>query len=216
MRMNAEMAAMGLRGISIIFASGDSGYTPAQNYPSSSPYVTSMGGVWYGPLGESPLQVDPITTGGFSSSSANPIAKWQVDAVKSWQGTSGDRPSSYNASHRCCPDLAIVDVDVQIVQGGVFPTVTGGTSAAAPILNGMISSINGHLLNAKKSTMGFLNPFLYKNKAAFTDITLRDNGGFAATTGYDPASGLGTFSPTTFAQLKTAALGGGEHGTDGL
>jgi tripeptidyl-peptidase I len=88
-RMNNEMAAIGTRGVSIIFASGDSGYQVAQKYPSSSPYVTSVGGVFNGELGMDPLQVDDETTGGFSSLSANLIGKWQVDAVNAWTKTKG-------------------------------------------------------------------------------------------------------------------------------
>jgi subtilase family serine protease len=45
--MNQEMMALGARGI-IIFASGDSGYQVNQQYGSSCPYVTSVGGVWNG------------------------------------------------------------------------------------------------------------------------------------------------------------------------
>ena len=50
--------------------------------------------------------------------------------------------------------------------------------------------------------MGFLNPFLYKNADAFTDIIKGTNAigrgtgpspiGYAAAQGWDPATGLGT------------------------
>ena len=205
-RMNNEIAAIGARGVSIIFASGDSGYQVAQKYPSSSPYVTSVGGVFNGELGDDVLQVDDETTGGFSSLSVNLIAKWQVDAVTAWTKTKGQRPK-YNASRRACPDLSIYDAGFYTVQDGSDQPI-GGTSAAAPTLAGMISSINGHLLDAKQKPLGFLNYFLYQHEAAFLDITNGGNNGFDATVGYDPASGLGTFSPTTFDTLKKAALGG--------
>ena len=51
-------------------------------YPSSSPYVTSVGGVFNGNLGSEPLQVDTISTGGFSSLGANPSQPWQVHALR--------------------------------------------------------------------------------------------------------------------------------------
>lgn len=204
-RMNNELAAIGARGVSIIFASGDSGYQVAQKYPSSSPYVTSVGGVFNGELGDDVLQVDDETTGGFSSLAVNPIGKWQVDAVAAWEKTKGQRPK-YNASRRACPDLSIYDAGFYTVQDGSDQPI-GGTSAAAPTLAGMISSINGHLLDAGKPTLGFLNYFLYQHEGAFLDIVHGGNNGFDATVGYDPASGLGTFSPTTFATLKAAALG---------
>lgn len=204
-RMNHEMMAMGARGISIIFASGDSGYNAAQKYGSSSPYVTSVGGVFNGELGDDVLQVDDISTGGFSSLNTNAIQPWQKDAVNAYLGTKGARPSDFNSSRRCCPDLSIYDAGYYIVQGGSDSPI-GGTSAAAPTFAGMISLINDALISAKKPTLGFLNYFLYQNQAAFLDITKGGNNGFDATVGYDPASGLGTFSPTTFSKLKAAAL----------
>jgi len=70
----------------------------------------------------------------------------------------------------------------------------------------MVSLLNDARLAAGKPTLGFLNYFLYQNEAAFLDIIHGDNHGFSATKGYDPASGLGTFSPTTFSQLKAAAM----------
>ena len=71
----------------------------------------------------------------------------------------------------------------------------------------MLTSINAALVAAGHSTsLGFVNPFLYDNQAAFLDITTGSNLGFEAVEGYDPASGLGTFSPSTFSLLKAAAL----------
>merc|ERR1712173_483252 len=101
---------------------------------------------------------------------------------------------------RCCPDVAVYDAGYYIVQDG-SDSVVGGTSTAAPVLAGMISLINDALLNVGKRPLGFLNYFLYKNQDAFLDITEGDNGGYAATVGYDPASGLGTFGTDTFVRL---------------
>ena len=49
-RMNTEMAALGVRGVSVVFASGDSGYGKYQKYGAASPYVTSVGGIYNGRL----------------------------------------------------------------------------------------------------------------------------------------------------------------------
>jgi hypothetical protein len=64
--------------------------------------------------------------------------------------------------------------------------------------------------------MGFLNPFLYQNAAAFNDVTVGTNAigrdgepvkwGFNCTTGWDAATGLGT---PDFKKLLAAAMGGG-------
>lgn len=102
----------------------------------------------------------------------------------------GARPSKTNTSRRACPDLSIYDSGFYTVQDGSDQPI-GGTSAAAPTLAGMISSINGHLIDNKKTPLGFLNYFLYQNEKSFLDITKGGNNGFDATVGYDPASGLG-------------------------
>jgi hypothetical protein len=97
------------------------------------------------------------------------------------------------------------DDDINIVVGGADSTLAG-TSAACPMVAGMLGSINAALAAAGHATLGFANPFLYKNEAAFLDITRGNNRGIAAVKGFDPVSGLGTFSTTTFAQLKASAL----------
>ena len=61
------MAALGVRGVSILFASGDSGYLPNLKYGASSPFVTSIGGVFNGDIGYDPLEADYFSTGGVSS-----------------------------------------------------------------------------------------------------------------------------------------------------
>ena len=204
-RMNAEMAALGARGISIVFASGDSGYKTDQNFGASSPFVTAVGGVYNGNLGDSKLEVDSISSGGFSSMNGNPIGAYQTAAVATYLKTTGDRPAKFNSSRRCVPDLSIYDSGYYIIQDG-SSTPIGGTSAAAPSFSGMVALLNDARLSAGKSPLGFLNPFLYANEEAFFDITRGDNGGFAAVAGYDPASGLGTFATATFGKLKAAAL----------
>ena len=204
-RVNSEIMAMGARGVSVIFASGDSGYQPAQKYGSSSPYVTSVGGGFNGDLGDDVLQVDDITTGGFSSLSVQPIQRWQTSAVASWLKTKGARPGKFNASRRCSPDIAVYDAGFYTIQDG-SETVIGGTSAATPVFAGMVASLNAALIDAGKPPLGFLNYFLYQNADKFLDIVHGGNNGFDATVGYDPASGLGTFGPNTFRDLKAAAL----------
>ena len=58
-------------------------YVPEQKFGAASPYVTAVGGVYMGEIFEEPLQVDPISTGGFSSLSENAIQDYQKDAVTS-------------------------------------------------------------------------------------------------------------------------------------
>lgn len=205
-RMNTEMAALGVRGVSIVFASGDSGYQPQQKFGAASPYVTSVGGVYNGDLRDGALQADSLTTGGFAASKQNKAGTWQTDAIAQFLATKGQRPAVIDKTQRSVPDVSAYDDEINIIQNGQ-ETSLSGTSAACPMVAGMLASINDALASAgHKTTLGFVNPFLYANQAAFLDITKGNNRGIAAVVGYDPISGLGTFSPTTYQQLKDAAL----------
>lgn len=57
----------------------------------------------------------------------------------------------------------------------------GGTSASAPTVAGIVALLNDARLSQGKSTLGFLNPFLYqtaaKSKGALNDITVGNNPG---------------------------------------
>jgi tripeptidyl-peptidase-1 len=69
--------------------------------------------------------------------------------------------------------------------------------SSAPIFASIITLINQQRIKAKKSTVGFLNPVLYKNPDAFNDIVKGSNPGcgtkgFNAVKGWDPVTGLGT------------------------
>lgn len=83
-----------------------------------------------------------------------------------------------------------------------------GTSCSAPIFAGLVALINNELLTAGEAPLGFLNPWLYANPDAFTDITSGSNpyekcDGFQAAAGWDPVTGLGT---PIYTALKQAAF----------
>ena len=163
-RMNDEFAALGARGVTLVFASGDSGFVAEQKFPASSPYVTSVGGTTLGAIFKlDHVAVDGETTGGFSSLDANAVLanNYQKEAVAHFlTKTTGTRPkSNLNASRRCVPDLAAYSTEYYIIQDG-SSTVIGGTSAATPVVAGMLSLINDALLSAGHSPLGFANPFL--------------------------------------------------------
>jgi len=100
-----------------------------------------------------------------------------------------------------------------MVVGGKWVPVDG-TSASAPTFAGMVSPLNGRRKANGLTTLGFLNPLLYANPAAFNDITIGDNkcaskgtlccGGYDATEGWDPVTGLGT---PDFRKLEVAVSG---------
>ena len=93
---------------------------------------------------------------------------------------------------------------------------TNFNSASAPVFAGIVSQLNAVRLAEGKSRMGFLNPWLYTTgESGFTDIIIGGSRGcsggahgisvpFAswnATTGWDPATGLGTPLFSKLAQL---------------
>jgi hypothetical protein len=76
----------------------------------------------------------------------------------------------------------------QIIVGGAS-TFSGGTSAAAPLVAGLIGMINAERLGRNKPAMGFLNPFLYSlgSTEALTDIVA---GASKGCDGHDTQTGL--------------------------
>ena len=105
--------------------------------------------------------------------------------------------SRYNATGAGIPDVAAQGENVEIVIDGRTSGVAG-TSCSSPIFSGIVSLRNEQRIQAGKSTLGFLNPLLYKNAAAFNDVTQGSNPGaqigkgFPAVAGWDAATGVGT------------------------
>ncbi|KAL1975119.1 hypothetical protein VTN31DRAFT_3511 [Thermomyces dupontii] len=210
---------LGLRGVSVIFSSGDWGtgivckandgserikFDPV--YPASCPYVTSVGGT----TGVNPERAIDFSSGGFSDRFPRP--KYQAEAVQSYLTKLGDRwEGLYNANGRAFPDVAAQADNFIVRDKGQWVSV-GGTSASAPVFAAIIANVNAELLKAGKAPLGFLNPWLYSLKGrGFTDIVDGGSTGcpgtvpwtglpaghvpyasWNATEGWDPATGLGT------------------------
>jgi len=225
-RLDAEFQKCGVRGLSIIFASGDSGSGCAGNqalkckcqmnpsYPAISEYVTSVGATRFlkgntGPEGA----VKAFGSGGGFAPDILPTGDWQTDAVDHYLNiTKLPPPCSFNKSGRATPDVsALGDVKFEVYQGGSL-TLVGGTSASAPTFSAVMTLLNDIRLHAGKPVLGFLNPWIYQTFAndstAFFDVTNGNNyvpdccgnGGFDCAVGWDAATGVGT---PNFAVLKT-------------
>ncbi|OAA41838.1 alkaline serine protease AorO [Beauveria brongniartii RCEF 3172] len=200
-RMCNEWGKLALQGTTVVFASGDTGVdgngnngcSVSPNFlpdgSSNCPYITSVGSTVL-PAGAAVDGAEIATTrfgsgGGFSNIFSTP--PWQKNAVS----TSG----------RAYPDIAAVGDNGFIVSGGA-QSLIGGTSMAAPIVASIFNRINEDRLLAGKSTLGFVNPALYKaydeHKTLFNDITVGSSfgdchaQGFQAAPGWDPVTGLGT------------------------
>jgi len=221
-RVNVEFQKVGVRGSSIMIASGDSGtggncsdsgrFTP--DFPSGSPYVTAVGGVTGGTPGATPTgeELDFISGGGFSD--YWPTPSWQATAVKTYLSTASGLPSPsvYNQTGRGYPDVAAQSEMFVVVQDGIPLPGVGGTSCASPSFSGIISLLNDLRLQQGKSSLGFLNPLIYQTAPtvtnSFNDVKTGYNAGcslvgFPAAPGWDPASGWG--SPN-YALLKDVVL----------
>ncbi len=171
-RTEQEFMKLGISGRSLLFASGDDGTSCSLTkgkfnpmWPASSPHVTTVGGT------ESMTECWDHSGGGFSNLFNTPA--YQKDAVENYLQTAKSLPSSkyFNNTGRGYPDLSVFSINYDITILGV-PWPVDGTSCAAPTTAGIISLLNDIRLNKGQSTLGFLNPLLYKLQGeGFTDVT---------------------------------------------
>ena len=85
-------------------------------------------------------------------------------------------------------------------------TVIGGTSAVAPLWAALIARLN----QALGRPVGLLNPALYGEAAAagaLRDIRSGDNGAYAARTGWDACTGLGSPDGAAILRALQSAAG---------
>jgi tripeptidyl-peptidase-1 len=185
---------VGARGVSILFATGDSGvgaecggkYQP--DYPVGCPWVTGVGGL----SGNSPERAWVDGGGGFSNYFARPT--WQATQVESWLTKNKDgKTQYYNTAGRGYPDVSAAAVGFEIVLNSRTEAVDG-TSCASPTFASVIQLINSNRVAAGKSPLGYLNPWLYGNaSAALTDITAGKIGGCTALGGGFTAIAVSNF-----------------------
>jgi kumamolisin len=197
--MDQAFQAAAAMGITVCVAAGDSGSTDGASdggshvdFPASSSYALACGGTSLKASGKAISREvawndgDPAngaTGGGVSSFFALPAWQQGLDTTDA----EGNRSTLAN---RGVPDVA-ADADPQtgyevLVDGS--SAVYGGTSAVAPLWAGLIARINA--LTGRAA--GFINPALYGQPAALRDITQGNNGGFAASPGWDACTGLGS------------------------
>ncbi|KAK3678498.1 hypothetical protein LTR78_001795 [Recurvomyces mirabilis] len=102
----------------------------------------------------------------------------------------------YNRAGRGIPDVSANGANFRAYTNGT-DYHWYGTSLAAPLWASVLTLINEERTAVGKGPVGFVNPVLYENPWTLKDITNGSNpncgsSGFAAVSGWDPATGLGT------------------------
>jgi kumamolisin len=189
---------------------------PQTSWPATSPWVLAVGGT------NLTLNADnSIASTGVWNDTAYPPAYNTAAGGGGGLSTLNKRPwwqpaQPFNSSQRMVPDVAafadpapgypiVCSTGVQgcgaSYRNGQSIAFVGGTSAATPLVAGMIALWKQQAQQAGRPNPGFVAPLLYALRAsapqAFVDVTQGGNALFGETCctaapGYDLASGLGS------------------------
>jgi len=208
---------------SAFIASGDSGaYTcgsqiksaatnaevPTVSFPASDPYATSVGGTTLF-LGSSGQYGSEAAWGGpfEADGSGGGISQlWQRPSYQTGPGTT----NSYSDGGREVPDVAALgdpNTGWSVYTVGNW-NVIAGTSAAAPLWAALTALVDQKLGESSLQPVGFANRPIYAFGSdptawpakAFNDVTTGENLYYAATPGWDPATGWGSPNAAGFLQ----------------
>ncbi|KAG2138056.1 peptidase S8/S53 domain-containing protein [Suillus bovinus] len=229
------MAALGARGVSVIFSSGDGGVgdgvanpdEPLEHqcysndglktpmflpvFPASCPIslLATCSVTAVGGTVNIPEIAADFSGGGFSNYFHRP--SYQDDAVSAYLATlaPGTYSGLYNSTGRAYPDVSSQAASFSVVYQGQV-TLLDGTSCAAPAFTAFVSMLNDARFSAGKTALGFLNPFLYSTGyTALNDITEGRNPG-CQTEGFNATVGwdpVTGYGTPNFEKLKDLVLG---------
>jgi len=208
-KTDAAFQKAGLRGITLVAASGDHGPGCSDDgskfqaiVPGSGQFILSAGGI--NGHGVSPTADGPHGGWGGGFSWVSKRAPFQEAAVQKYFQTAKSFPKQkfWNRAGRAYPDIVSQACEIQMINKG-HSAQGGGTSAASPVLAGLISMMNNMRADKGMKPLGYVNQLLYKIHAedpdAFIDVIRGSNAdprscdgeGFDAVKGWDPATGLG-------------------------
>jgi kumamolisin len=218
-QINETLKEAAYQGITVCVAAGDDGSSDGlddghahADFPSSSPYVLSVGGTTIIDLTGAGADVVWKEGDGLRADQGGSTGGAVSDVFQrpDWQSSITIQSVNPGAiTGRCIPDVAanadwIASPYLLVVDGQAEPN--GGTSAASPLWASLIALMNGQLTGGQR--VGYLTPMLYQaaqgpagaqtvGAAGCTDVTSGNNdtasvGGYSARPGYDAASGWGT------------------------
>ena len=178
----------GHAGITFVAAAGDQGYRYGPDWPSVSPNVLAVGGtgLWVTSTGAYGAE-EAWGAGGGGYSPVVTEPGYQAAAQHSWRRTTPD--VSYNAY----PSTGFYVYDsVPDAAGATGWFAYGGTSAGAPQWAALIALADQGRAQLGRGPLADAQFGVYHlSTLDFHDVTSGSNG-YAATAGYDVATGLGT------------------------
>lgn len=235
---NQVFTQMAAQGMAVFAASGDYAAYGCDTSvigvedPASQPYVTGVGGttlnttssqgyvsesVWYDSA--------PSNGNAYEGGGGGVSAFW---AIPSYQAGVTPQSSQFSKTMRNVPDVAL-DADLNTgfyiycstctSQNGAGWGVWGGTSASAPLWAAFWSLVNKGLAASGVTPVraGFANPALYAiaenprwYALGFHDVTSGGNGYYNAVSGYDNASGWGSYNGANLYQTIIGRIKGAE------
>lgn len=206
MALNNVLKEAAQLNITLICSSGDLGSSGKLEQtglnvqlPASSPYVLAVGGsqshvednkilhedVWKQDQELNGQKIHFSSGGGFSEYFE--IPHYQKEVL----------PLAFaRKKKRGIPDVAANASTTPgvILNVGETVQISMGTSASTPLWAALISRINQKLTALNLPHIGFIHPFLYQDefRPLFNQVLDGGNGGYEATGGWDPCTGLGT------------------------
>ncbi len=211
----SDSAMMGAAlGITLVAASGD---TQRPDTPSSSPYVTAVGGTvlsqldgvfsdvawgagdhWGSGSGPTRSFQLPYWQEGIEAISTDPANLGKFRAVVDVSTSATGFPVVVTWKNPC---EAGKDCGRVCGEGGWC--VWGGTSFSAPLFAGLVTLVNSYRVAQGLPVVGYLNPTLYGNaavRATFRDVVTGGTSFYQAGPGWDYPSGWGTPNATALAK----------------
>jgi hypothetical protein len=210
---------MAAQGQSFFNASGDdNAFTPTatsingvdnpalQNSPSSSPYITQVGGTFLNTGADGARTSETVWNRGndFTSPVGSGGGVSSYYAIPSWQAGTSMVKNKGSPTRRNIPDVAMVADYIYYYHDNGQANGVAGTSCSAPLWAGFTALINEKAALLGRQPVGLINAAVYAlgNSAdypsTFNDVTVGDNAStfspnaYFATAGYDLCTGWGT------------------------